>query len=66
MSVPLFHFPDNNTPWQMNDFSIDPALFPEAVHQTLGSAAVPSQSVATAIPEAEGALFRASVLFEHI
>ena len=55
MSVPSFHFPDNDTPQHTDDFSIDPALFLESARQKLVSAAVPSQNIATAIPEAEGA-----------
>lgn len=67
MSAPSFHFPDNNTPRRTDDFSIDPALFPESAHQKSASVAVPSQSVATAVSEAEGTLlFRASALFDRV
>lgn len=54
MRVPSFHFPDNNTPQHTDDLSINPALFPESVCQTSVSVALPSQSIATAIPKAEG------------
>jgi len=62
MSVPSFHFPDNDTPQQTDDFSIDPALILEFVCQKSVSVAVPSQSITTAIPEAEGTLFSISAL----
>ena len=55
MSAPSVHFPDNDTPQHTDDFSIDPALFTESARQKSASAAVPSQNIATAVPEAEGA-----------
>ncbi|EDR05640.1 uncharacterized protein LACBIDRAFT_302766 [Laccaria bicolor S238N-H82] len=56
MSAPSFRFPDNDTPQQTDNFSIDPALFPESAHQKSASVAAPSQSVATAVPKAEAPL----------
>ncbi|EDR02667.1 uncharacterized protein LACBIDRAFT_308201 [Laccaria bicolor S238N-H82] len=43
-------------PQQTDNFNIDPVLFPESAHQKLASVAAPSQSIATAVPEAEALL----------